>query len=174
MILPSLQNHWENGKLLKPRIRIVEIRDKRKIDAPPLAWLLLEREEIRRIDDRDGSVWDASVRLSYRRIGPKYLYPEGKGSFEGGYSSGFGYKETVSLTSTSGSPGAIFLDLSGLEGQRIGTYMLNEIIEWAQQWPHASVNRISLNSLQADSSNKERRNKFYERFNIKFKYMDSQ
>lgn len=35
--------------------------------------------------------------------------------------------------------GELFLDPDELRGQRIGTYLMNEIVTWAQQWPEAPV-----------------------------------
>ncbi|MBN0147646.1 hypothetical protein JTL51_32530, partial [Pseudomonas aeruginosa] len=79
---------------------------------------------------------------------------------------------SVSLTSPSMSKGAVFLDLPGLDGQRIGTYLMNEIVQWVQQWPEANVNGIELLAGQAHGDNKARRNWFYEQFGLVFDYTD--
>ena len=76
------------------------------------------------------------------------------------------------LTSGSVSNGAVFLDLPGLEGLRIGTYLMNEIVLWAKQWPEANVRPVSLLESQAQGENRERRNRFYEQFGLKFDYVD--
>ena len=57
-------------------------------------------------------------------------------------------------------------------GHRIGTYLLNEIVQWVQRWPEATVNTVTLLSSQASGDNKERRNKFYEQFGLTFDYKD--
>lgn len=79
----------------------------------------------------------------------------------------------VSLSSPSTSQsGAVFLDLPNLMGNRIGTYLMNEIVLWVKHWPDAKVRSISLLDLQAQPDNKERRNRFYEQFGLNFKYTD--
>lgn len=70
--------------------------------------------------------------------------------------------------------GAIDLCLSDyFKGQRIGTYLMNIIVQWAKNWPNANINQIKLLTFQAQPENKERRNKFYEQFNIKFNYVNT-
>jgi hypothetical protein len=49
---------------------------------------------------------------------------------------------------------------------------MNEIVVWAQQWPEAKVRSIKLLSGQAQEDNRARRNRFYERFGLKFAYSD--
>ena len=89
---------------------------------------------------------------TYQRITAKFSYRDGgKGRFDGSYSRNF---NSVSLTSTSMSKGAVFLDLPGLDGQRIGTYLMNEIVQWVQQWPETTVNSIELLAGQAHGDNK--------------------
>lgn len=56
------------------------------------------------------------------------------------------------------SKGAVFLDLPGLDGQRIGTYLMNEIVQWVQQSPETTVNSIELLVGQAHGDNKAWRN----------------
>ena len=151
----------------------MEIKDRDKLDGEPIAWLFVEREETYRRDDRDGSVYEASIRLSYERIAPKHsCRMSGKGHFSGGFSRGYGDGSSVSLTSESTSRGAVFLDLPGLEGQRVGTYLMNEIVEWVRQWPDATVRSVGLLSGQAHGENKARRNRFYEQFGLEFDYRD--
>ena len=67
------------------------------------------------------------------------------------------------------------MDLSGMKGQRIGTYLLNEIVRWVKQWPEADVKRIELVSGQAGSDEaRNRRNKINERSGIAFDYTDAE
>ncbi|MDN2709847.1 hypothetical protein O0880_10515 [Janthinobacterium sp. SUN118] len=49
---------------------------------------------------------------------------------------------------------------------------MNEIVTWAKQWPEASILPIQLLEGQAYEKNKDRRNRFYERFGIEFDYAD--
>jgi hypothetical protein len=76
----------------------------------------------------------------------------------------------VSLISADLSPGFVSLDLEGLKGLRIGTYLLNEIVCWAKQWPDATVDPLLLSVQQATPDNRDRRNRFYERFGVRFVY----
>lgn len=170
MALPSFDNGWREGQSVKPRILVLEIKDKDRPDDKALGWVLVEREETYRRDPRDGTIYEASIRLSYQRITAKFSHQDGgKGRFDGSYSRNF---NAVSLTSTSMSKGAVFLDLPGLDGQRIGTYLMNEIVQWVQQWPEATVNGIELLAGQGHGDNKARRNWFYEQFGLVFDYTD--
>ncbi|MFL3498042.1 hypothetical protein [Citrobacter portucalensis] len=170
MALPSFDNGWRESQSVKPRILVLEIKDKDRPDDKALGWVLVEREETYRRDPRDGTIYEASIRLSYQRITAKFSYRDGgKGRFDGSYSRNF---NSVSLTSTSMSKGAVFLDLPGLDGQRIGTYLMNEIVQWVQQWPETTVNSIELLAGQAHGDNKARRNWFYEQFGLVFDYTD--
>lgn len=49
---------------------------------------------------------------------------------------------------------------------------MNEIVEWAKQWPDANVCPINLLAAQADAENKNRRNRFYEQFGLKIDFTD--
>ena len=170
MALPSFDNGWREGQSVKPRILVLEIKDKDRPDDKALGWVLVEREETYRRDPRDETIYEASIRLSYQRITAKFSHRDGgKGRFDGSYSRNF---NAVSLTSTSMSKGAVFLDLPGLDGQRIGTYLMNEIVQWVQQWPEATVNGIELLAGQGHGDNKARRNWFYEQFGLVFDYTD--
>ncbi len=170
MALPSFDNGWCEGQSVKPRILVLEIKDKDRPDDKALGWVLVEREETYRRDPRDGTIYEASIRLSYQRITAKFSHRDGgKGRFDGSYSRNF---NAVSLTSTSMSKGAVFLDLPGLDGQRIGTYLMNEIVQWVQQWPEATVNGVELLAGQGHGDNKARRNWFYEQFGLVFDYTD--
>ncbi len=173
MTLPSFDDDWRNKERIKPRICVLEIRDRDKPDGNPIAWLFVERQETYRRDERDGTIYEASINLYYERIAPKHSYRvTGKGHFSGGYSRGYSDGASVSLTSTSTSRGAVFLDLPELEGQRIGTYLMNEIVTWVKQWPDATVRPVELLSGQAHGENKARRNRFYEQFGLVFDYRD--
>jgi GNAT superfamily N-acetyltransferase len=171
MTLPSFDDGWREGQRVKPRILVLEIRDKDRPQAEALGWLLVEREETYQRDSQ-GTIDKASIRLSYQRILSRFSrWGDDKGQFHGGY---LRYFDAVSLTSTSAvSKGAVFLNLPGLYGQRIGTYLMNEIVHWARQWPEASVHCIELLAEQAhDDQKKARRNGFYEQFGIVFDYAD--
>lgn len=164
----------QDGTWSKPRLQILEIYDRKlgKESGKPIAHLLLERLETIQLDERDGSVFDASINLRYQRILSGFDHRRRSnyqsGSFVGRYRKLYG---RLSLTSRDVyGDGAVFLDLDGLDGQRIATYMLNEVVTWAKQWPDAEVKTITLNAGNASDDNKERRNRLYEQFNIVFDY----
>ncbi|WP_270820043.1 hypothetical protein [Aeromonas sp. Y311-2] len=160
----------------EPRTYVLEVRSRsRPLDSEPIAWLFVERQEKYRRDETDGSIYEASIRLTYEEIvtaAPNRV--SRKGQFCGGFSRRTADKPLVSLTSSSISKGAVYLDLPGLEGMRIGTYLMNQIVKWAKQWPDATVRSIELLAGQAYSENKVRRNRFYEQFGLVFDYKDSE
>lgn len=172
MALDSLDCQWKNGQRIKPRIYVLEIRNKKTPTNDPIAWLLVERQEIYKYK-QDGSVLQASLRLSYERITAEQYYRQAdKGHFCAGYWRDFTDSPHVSLISESSAEGAVYLDLPCLEGQLIGTYLMNEIVLWVRQWPNATVSPIKLLAGQAHGENKARRNQLYEQFSLVFDYHD--
>lgn len=171
-VLPSCGEWKRNGEIVKPQILVLEIKDKDGLTDDALGFVLVERHESYK-HYSDGPLEAAGICLSFKRVAGKYTYgSRGQGYFLGGFTQSI---NTVSLTSSiAWSEGAVFLDLPGLAGQRIGTYLMNEIVQWVQQWPDATVASIKLYAGQAQSDNKERRNRFYEQFGIVFDYDDEQ
>ena len=169
MALPAFDDAWRGKQRIKPPVCMLEVRDRDKPDGEPIARLFVHREETYRRDDRDGQMYEASIRLSYQTIEAKHsLRSRVSGSFDGSYSRGFRDGEaSVSLVK-----GALFFDPDELRGHRIGTYLMNEIVTWAKQWPDAKVNSISLLSGQGHDDNRTRRNRFYESFGLRFTYSD--
>ncbi|WP_295983322.1 hypothetical protein [uncultured Variovorax sp.] len=167
----------KDGTWSTPRLQVLEIhdREKGKEAGEPIAHLLLERVETAQIDESDGSVFEASIELRFQRILPKFDTRRQStyelGSFVGCYSKLY---DRVSLTSNAVyGDGAVFMDLSGLRGHRIGSYLFNEVVAWAKQWPDAEVKTITLNAGDATATNKVRRNRLYEQFKIAFDYNDA-
>ena len=176
MSIPSFDEIYKSNWTTKPRICILEVRKSDESDTAPIAWLIIERQENCRLNE-DGSIREASVRLTYECIRAGYATSKsGKGYFTAGYFCGYDGNPRVSLISeTTYGGGAVFLDLPGLEGLGIGTYLMNEIVKWAKQWPNATVSNIELGEAQAKSEdNKLRRNRFYEQFGLVFIYADSE
>lgn len=173
MTLPSFEKHY--GDERPSRIYFLEVCDSNDRSKKPIAWLLVERQEKSLRNDRDGSIIEAKINLHYWRIVPKHshLSKNETGQFSGRYSYGFNNEALVSLTSSSACSGFVNLNLQELEGQRIGTYLMNQIVIWAKKWPDAAVRPIELLSGQSYSENKERRNRFYEQFGLEFDYKDS-
>lgn len=161
---------FESGWNTDPLIQVLEIRDKDAVEAEPIAWVMIERQETSQRDAQN-VIQQATIRIHYHSILQKNNFQSNvKGYFDGSYSKN---NNAVSLTSPTMARGAVCIDLDGLRGQRIGTYLMNQIVTWALQWPDASVNAIGLSSSQGDDENKTRRNWFYEQFGIKFNYSDS-
>ncbi|TSD59045.1 hypothetical protein FFI97_005735 [Variovorax sp. KBS0712] len=163
-----------DGTRSKPRLQVLEIYDREsgKDVGDPIAHLLLQREETSRLDEDDGSIFEATISLRYQRILGKSDHRRRShaqaGSFVGVYKKLHG---RVSLTSGEVyGRGGVFLNLDELDGHRIATYMMNEIVTWAKQWPEAEVKTVTLNASDAWSGNKQRRNRLYEQFNIVFDY----
>ena len=151
---------------------VLEVKSCQQRDPPPIAWLIIEREEQYVLDPDTRHAAEAHIKLSYQRIVPtRDLSQIAGGEFLGYYQRS---ANAVSLTSASLSRGAVFLDLPGLDGNRIGTYLMNEIVLWVMQWPEATVRPIELVSGQGGDENKERRNRFYEQFNLRFVFEDNE
>lgn len=72
--------------------------------------------------------------------------------------------------------GYVILESSAkkLRSHRIGTYLMDKIVTWSQQWPNANIKPIHLRADDATEDNKNRRNTFYENFGIIFDYDNEQ
>lgn len=170
MSIPSFDYIRKSDTVVKPRIHILAVRDKAKLDESIIAYIVVERTEKVKDYKEEGQIYESSICLDYQVLKAGQGYFRAGTSFHGGYSK---FQNKVSLSSLNVSSGAIFLDLEGLHGQRIGSYLMNEIVSWVKQWPEAEVNPIRLSSAQATVDNKERRNRFYESFGLEFTYTDS-
>lgn len=156
--LPSLRKHFVAGIELPPRIVVLEVF---KPDAPmtePVAWVMVEREETE-------SGGEVRLELFLRRI-----VTDGNFEFSGSESFVGSYNRNASLVRL--SHGMTTMDLLGLEGHRIGTYLMTQIVQWAKQWPDARVASIELIDGQASDENRERRNHFWERYGLRFAFTD--
>lgn len=162
-----------------PRIALLEVRERRApggtegtvdlTSAPPLATLLVERTETQRLS-ADGVVMEARFELAYQRLGMGTSRHVPTGTFLGGYSR-FNSGQ-VSITSGSlTTEGGVFLDLPGLQGMRIGTYLMNQVVLWVKQWPQAQVATVHLYASDTRHiENQARRNRLYEQFGLTFDY----
>lgn len=144
---------------------ILEVRPRENPEGEPVTWVLVEKEEDVSFHETDGSLISAEITLRYWMIGNSKLKGFGAdGRFTGKMSH---YGGTVSLTG-----GGVFLDPESLRGSRVGTFLMNEVVQWAKQWPGGNVDRITLHKDMGTPTNKERRNRFYEQFGIAFEYSD--
>lgn len=167
MSLPSLDYRFQGVERLCPRVLVLAVRSLDALDAEPIAHVLVERVETYIRHSKDSPLLGAKISLAYQTIGVRH------GNFFDEKTCGgvFSAKYSPSRSSVSLTSGAVFLDLPGLEGLHIGTYLMSEIIRWAQQWPDADVEQISLQAAQGTNVEERlRRNRFYEQFGIRFAY----
>lgn len=173
MTLPSFETPWPPKERLAPRIYALEVRDNKSPGKLVAATILVERCET--VDrDREGHMLRTTLRLHFRRLRPadERDHFDRRPVFSACYESFTPDGPLIVLTSGSMSNGAVFLDLPGLEGLRIGTHLMNEVVVWAKQWPDANVRPVSLLASQGQGENRERRNRFYEQFGLTFDYTD--
>lgn len=137
-------------------------------DSAPVYLLVESRETY--THDSQGVLKDASICVSCKQIKPLQngkKYP--KTHFHGGYSSS--QQGLVSLTANTLSTGGfVVLEDNEIKGNRVGTYLMSEIVKWAKQWPNANVRTVTLGTGQAQAENKDRRNKLYEKLGLIFVY----
>ncbi len=129
---------------------------------------LTRKEESSEIHDRHGNLVFHTINLTF----------EGKVAFAG---ENFGEPKSTSIEfSASVDPlrnkisltgGNVMIGNYSLHGYRIGTYIMNEIVRRAKQWPQAEIDQISISEVDAKTDiDRFRRNRFYEQFNIPFDY----
>lgn len=170
-MLPSFEFPYPIADNAKPRIYVLHVYEPER-EGKPIASILVEHVE-KIVRDSKGVIVEASLRIHYELITRRRdFHRHPGGDFGGCYTRNFEGTERVSITSPSMGSGAVFLDLPGLEGCRIGTYLMNEVVSWVKQWPDADLKPIGLVAGQADSENKERRNRFYQQFGIEFEFTD--
>ncbi|HCN71834.1 MAG TPA: hypothetical protein DIS96_08975, partial [Pusillimonas sp.] len=121
-----------------------------------LYQLLVQRKE------KSGTT-GSSLELTYALIGP-YSCNVNNSPFRGEHCIFPDGTEKVSITG-----GNVMISPAHLRGYGLGTYLQDEVVRWARQWPGAAVRQISLSKVDATPENEERRDRFYAQFNIKFK-----
>ncbi|MDR5804946.1 hypothetical protein [Caballeronia sp. LZ001] len=166
-MLPSLEDR--TGTSRKPRILVLEVRAREKPDGPVIVRLLVERlEQYERYPD--GTLRQADLEIAYRALDRQVHTANGRGEFRASFST-FDARASVTRHGV-WEHGFVTLDLPGLEGNRIGSYLMDEIVAWLGQWPDADVNDIELLKAQGSGTNRARRNRFYERYGFVFDYDD--
>lgn len=126
--------------------------------------VLIQRQECYEFDPTSSQISYANIKLYYELTTETYGT---KKYFSGEYYFLPDDKSYVSIAET-----ALFLDLPNMRGMHVGTHLMNEIVVWAKQWPTATVGTIQLLSSQATDDNKNRRNKFFEQFGLRFIFDD--
>lgn len=133
--------------------------------------ILVEIEE--KYNHDDGSIYEAQLDVRYELLSSRMSWE--KHTFDAHYRRDYvGTGGQVCITGKLHAA-SVFLDPPPIRGRRIGTYLMNEVIRWAKQWPSADVKQIKLSSNQAGAThefNTERRNRFYKRFGIEFDYAE--
>ncbi|WP_157130029.1 hypothetical protein [Achromobacter ruhlandii] len=166
---PSLIFPWNDGAKSLPPVYVLEVRDKHKPEGLPIRWILVERTETRSVG-HDGKLIRARIRMAFQPLRVDgSLYLEDGGFFAGSYSPGVaGRPSDLSITAEDIYGGNVMIKSAALRGNRIGSHLMNEIVEWAMKWPDASVMPIMVAAVDAGPDNRERRNKFYGNFGITF------
>jgi GNAT superfamily N-acetyltransferase len=162
------------GEQIKPTTYVAEVRKKAAPNERPIAYLLIQREEQQCLNEKDGSIFEANVRITYSELIPsEFSWKAGKkGWFTASYTI-VGNEPVISLTAAKPyASGYVIVEMERLRGERLGTYLMNEIVSWAKRWPRARILPIHLREEQAYKQNKDRRNRFYEQFGIEFDYVD--
>lgn len=149
---------WRDRGEAAPLVRVLEIRGRQ--DASKILYrLLIIREETR-------SDIGAALALSYIQLDTRNGGMNNH-RFRGEYEKWQDGTERVSITG-----GSVMLDLAHLRGFHLGTYLQDEVVRWAKQWPNAAIRRIWLSPVDSQDENRERRNRFYEQFGIQFDYAE--
>lgn len=148
-------------------IYVVEVHNCRKGRLGETSeWLLIERQEhLER--DAGGDVASAKLRLQYWSLNDASLQLDAPdGEFVASYHAGQG----VSLSSHSMCTGGyILIEPDRLCGLGLGTYFMNNVVEWVSQWPGAKVRPIELPPGEHIATPAQQlRIHFYAKFGIRF------
>nr|WP_298411700.1 hypothetical protein [uncultured Halomonas sp.] len=167
--LPSIDNFQTAPTFSTPRIFVLRLKP---LDKGKEVALLVEREE--RLSRHEGEVTEASLSFHYQVVSDEVLSRQHEGGeFSASYDAWILGRPHVRLTSTSIAEGGYcVVDPDWLAGRGLGTFFMNEIVRWVQQWPEAHVMPVKLLASDAQRDNKRRRNRFYENFGLAFEYED--
>lgn len=140
-------------------------------DAERVDWILVERKEELKRDPLTNEIHRGKISVFYWDLGAETASDIPDGEFTGFYDKGF---DGISITSSCLSTGGyVIVDPPRLRGGRLGTYLMNEIVGWAKQWPDTPVREVTLLASDAgDPQNRLRRNRFYEGFGLEFDFTD--
>jgi len=168
--LPSLDKFRPGANLTTPRIFVLRLKplgERNKEVA-----LLVEREE--QHSCHEGEVMSATLKFHYQVISGDVLGQQREGGdFSASYDACILGGPHVRLTSSSITEGGYcVVDPGWLAGRGIGSFFMNEIVHWVQQWPEACVMPVELLESDARGENKYRRNHYYENFGLIFEYED--
>jgi hypothetical protein len=168
-----------NIKPTRLATHLIHVKRKSNAEKSPYTFdylLLLEIDETR--DYLDGEVYEAKLVVHYQVVAssPFRRKRPTRPSFVAHYlQSRDSAGGDVRLTGRLGAGAGLFVSPDSIKGMQIGTYLMNQVVKWAKQWPEADVFPIELLRNQAlldKGKNKTRRNDFYEQFKIEFDYDD--
>ncbi len=155
---------WNDNVVLRDHV-VLRVNDR---EAPEQfrAWILMEVTETYQLDLRatPARPTEGKIEIRYRAVGDRWSCGTFSGSFSQRHSKG---SITSSMVS---SRGGVLLGLSKLSGQRIGTYLMGRVVEFVRQLPDAALNSVFLSEVDASDENRERRNRFYEQFGLRFQF----
>jgi GNAT superfamily N-acetyltransferase len=171
MYLPIFEQAFRDDERVKPEVLLLEVRspDTRDRHLPGTTWIAVQRRERQTLNPESKELHTAQILIAFQSI--EWDMPRGSadhGEFCGYYDADLG---RLSLTASGLRPGGVYVP-EPLQGLRLGTYLMNEIVTWAQQWPSAIVEPIELSAGDGYIENKGRRNRLYEQFGIQFDYTD--
>lgn len=155
---------WNDNVVLRDHV-VLRVND--RVEPKQFrAWILLEITETYLLDLRatPARPTEGKIEIRYRAVGDRWSCGSFSGSFSERHSKGSITSGMVS------SRGGVMLGLSKLSGQRIGTYLMCRVVEFVQQLPNAELNSVHLAEVDASDSNRERRNRFYEQFGLRFEF----
>ena len=84
MPIPSFEYVRNNDAVVKPRVHILAVKDKNKLDSSVIAYIVVERNENIKGFDEKGQIYAASICLDYQIIGVGRKHFRLGGSFCGG------------------------------------------------------------------------------------------
>lgn len=142
---------------------LISVAPSKPSDPASGKWLLHVNPREKRDISRDGGTVESKLYLRYaivsefREAGPvPYRY------FDASYN---GFRNSVSLVAS-----VLFLDPEYLRGHGIGVCLMNRIIDWAREWPEATVSPIDI--FDPDAKIVARRKNFYGKFGLEFDDVD--
>lgn len=157
---------------MKPPYVLI-VRPRTDPGGEPVAKLLIEHKE-KLVTGGDGVIHEARLSVGYRLIGETpYGHRKQKHDFPACYVRRCGENGRICLTGSDPFGGAVELEPNSLQGNRIGSFLMNQVVIWATRWPDADINPITLVAHQGKGENRLRRNRFYEQFGITFDYADN-
>lgn len=97
-------------------------------------WILTQRRIEKQLH-ADKSLFKEKIKIEYWLLGE---HKEGKIS---GFFAGF-HNPNLNINSITNE--AVYLDPESIRGNHLGTYFMNEIVKWAQQFDNSSICQITL------------------------------